>query len=336
MTETTSAYLKHICSVLHDGHLPAHGGRVIAANKNFSMEEYNDFAIYLKKKGLKDRTVKAYLFNLHKFNAKITPKTIQQFEQHIYQPFDIKPTSKVTILRRNYFVRRSLALFLAYAGKHALIDTMNEYTNPKAGQHDKTFSERRLKKLLEVADSQTALYMKVAYYSGLRNQELLLIEAKHLNRDRKYALITKDISKSSKEGKAWMPAVVFDELCAFIDRKPAKELKKREHDYIFNFLERGDHSRQRKTLDHLEQEQVRISKLIKKASVESNILLELHNDRPVTPHSFKHCYAKYIEKKGFPMRVRQQLMRLSSSELVDRYSHSGEKEVEAMWKSKDV
>ena len=106
---------------------------------------------------------------------------------------------------------------------------MTKYTNPKPSCHDKTFSERRLKKLIAVADTQTALFMKTAYYSGLRNQELLLIESKHMNRDRKYVLIDKNIAKTSKEGKCWMPEVIFDELFAVIDSRSTTNTKKREH-----------------------------------------------------------------------------------------------------------
>lgn len=330
MTEKTtlSTYLKGICTTLYNGQTPKRGGRYIFPNKHFTVDNYAGYAKYLRGLGFRDRTIKTYLFHLHRFNADITEQNLKEFESHIEYIIENKAPTNSMVIRRNYFVRFALAHYLKYIKKSDWIKHMTAYRNPQADTHDKAFPIKQLNILLSATtDEQLKLFMESAYFSGMRNQELLLITKKHLNNVNFCIKIPKTISKSHKEGIVWMPKVVFKKIVAHATSKEGNE------PYIYEFLERKAVF---KNLKFLENEEKLVCNMIKAASKESGVILTNDKGQFVSPHAFRHCYAKYIEDKYFPMRVRKELMRVSSSELVDRYSKSSEKEVEQAWKEKEA
>jgi integrase len=320
---SVSHYLTKICKRLSVGYTPEQG-------KPIKRNPYINFKLFAKSllsDGKKERTVKAYLFNIHRFQAEVNPENLSKFESFVEGR---KKASPNAIQRTNYFVRNALIHYLKTIGHDDWEKSLTHYKNVEAECHDKTFPEADLNKLLLLADADLRLYMKLAYFGGMRNQEILLLDIKWINETDETIGIPSDVSKSRKKGIVHLPSDIFNEMLDYAKRKyPTK--KEKDPQYVLEFIKR---TAEKKFLDSLEKEEIYISKKIKELAKESKITTLDEKGENISPHAFRHCFAKFIDEKGFSMPEKQRLMRASSSVIVDRYSHTGDAEISKKWKEK--
>lgn len=324
MTEiSVSHYLTKICKRLSEGYTPEQG-------KAIKKNQFIDFELFAKSllnDGKKERTVKGYLFNIHRFQSEVNPENLSKFESFIDGRKKATPNA---IQRTNYFVRNALLHYLKAIGHNDWASLLTKYKNVEADRHDKAFSEKDLSVLIKLADADLKRYMNVAYYSGMRNQEMLLLDIKWFDEENEAIIIPKEVSKSRKEGIVRLPHDIFKELIENAKSKYPEKIDKPQ--YVFEFLERKKDAK--KFLDFLEKEEALISKklidLEKRANMKS---LKLKGEK-ISPHAFRHCFAKFLDKKGFSMPEKERIMRASSSTIVDRYSHTGDAEISKKWKEK--
>lgn len=310
-----SRYLSAVVKKLKEGINYPHG-RNIEPNPYIDFEA---FAKYLKRLGLRERSIKNYLFNIAHFRAEVNPDNLREFQQHTT---GYKQEDKA-IRRRNYKVRLSLRFYLGSIGKKAWIRCLpskKEVKAPKVGKHDKSFSEDTLRILCRNADNNYKIFMKLAYFSGLRISETLWMKINWIDFNKKpiEVIIPDEYSKSG--GKIYLPNEIASELIAYLKAKyrvSSQELMRNEevkNKYVFNFLEMED--RKIKTIDFVEKEQMTV--LLKLRNIAGRCGLTSWAKR-LSPHCFRHSYAHDLLRRGFTIPEIQELMRHESSETTSRY-----------------
>jgi integrase len=310
-----SRYLSSVCKRLKEGTNYAHGRNILPNN----YIDFETFAIYLKKRGLRERSIKNYLINISHFRAEVRPETLREFHQYIigYKQDDIATR------RRLYKTHLAMRFYLRSLDKRAWIrclPSLKDIRIPKVGRHDKSFSCKVLRVLCENANTDYKIFMKVAYFSGLRISEALWMKINWIDFNKKpvEVIIPDEFSKSG--GVAYLPDDRARELKAYlceryrVDEDSLKTNRETRDNYVFNFLEMG--TRKIKDIEFIENEQMKVLLKLRKIAERSGLTSWI---KKLSPHCFRHSFAHDLLKRGFTLPEIQVLMRHESSDTTSRY-----------------
>jgi integrase len=310
-----SRYLSAVVKKLKEGINYPHG-RNIEPNPYIDFES---FAKYLKKRGLRERSIKNYLFIISHFRAEVRSETLSEFQQYVtgYKQDD------VAIRRRLYKTHLAMRFYLRSLGERQWIrylPSLKDIRVPKVGKHDKSFTLRVLQVLCENADRDYKIFMRVAYFSGLRISEALFMKIDWIDFTKKPIEILVDENYSKSGGTTYLPDEVAEELTTHlcqkygVDEEALRTDKETRNNYVFNFLELG--TRKIKDIDFIEKEQMTV--LLKLRKIADRCGLTSWAKR-LSPHCFRHSYAHDLLRRGFTIPEIQKLMRHESSETTSRY-----------------
>lgn len=290
-----SRYLSAVVKRLKEGTNYPHG-RNIEPNPHINFEK---FAVYLKKRGLRERSIKNYLFNISHFRAEVVPDKLKEFQQYVrgYKQTD------VAIRRRNYKTHLAMRFYLRAIRKTEWIKSLPSLKDiriPGSKKHDKSFSLRVLQILCENANTDYKVFMHVSYFSGLRISEALFMKVGWLDLTKKPVeiLIPDEFSKSG--GVTYLPDTIAEELKSYLcekysvneeDLKTDKETKDK---YVFNFLKMG--TRKIKSIGFVEREQMQVLLALRKIANRSGLTTL---SKRISPHALRHSYAHDLLRRGF-------------------------------------
>jgi integrase len=296
-------------------------GKRIEANP---CHDYAAFIEYMKKKGMRTRTIKRELLYLHKFQAGMAKETLSNFAGHIAVSQEKKNTTEESIKRRNYFVYVALKNYLKAIGKPDLakhLPDTKEISKPSSSTKDRSITPQQFHEILGAVDNEDfRLFMKVLWDSGMRATEALLLRASWIDFRKSPVEITipLEISKSREEGTAYLTNGTANDLRSFIEKKFGTSDYAKCNSIIFNFI--GSES-EKKSLEGLVSEFWYVHKTLNFHCKQAGI------NKHISAHSLRHSFAHRLGRKGFMPAEIQRLMRHSSLLTTDRYLKTSQKQV---------
>ena len=277
-----------------------------------AISNYSQFL--LVEKGLSPLTVKAYQDDLKQFfilfNDKKYVEELEADDLVIFLNEELNKGYHVsTALRR----LSSIKNFYAFLKKEGLfLEDLPEIDPPKR--------EKRLPSCLTVEEVEDLLnapnietpyglrdkaMLELMYASGLRVSELLSLERKNINLQRG---IVKVFGKGAKERKVPMGDFAEEYVVKYLNE--ARELLHGK-DSKYLFLNKNGKPLSR----------VYFFKQIKKYALEVGI------DRPISPHTLRHCFATHMLEGGAQLRTVQEMLGHSNIATTQIYTHVSSKRI---------
>ena len=275
--------------------------------------EINDavelFAQYLlAEKGLSRQTVEAYLSDLKQFFiffkdkkevSDLSPYDLKSFMMHGASVGD-EPS---TILRRISSIKQ-FYLFLKKDGYYN--DEIPDIEAPKKPRHLPTcLSIEEVEDLLNAPNMESLsgirdrAMLELMYASGLRVSELLSLEKNNLNLKKG---IVKVFGKGAKERKVPIGDYALEYVVKYLN-----EVRGKFH---------GDNSKYlflNKNGEPLSR--IYFFKQIRKYALEVGI------DKPISPHTLRHCFATHLLEGGAQLRTVQEMLGHSNIATTQIYTH---------------
>ncbi len=279
---------------------------------NDAISNYSQFL--LVEKGLSPLTVKAYQDDLKQFfilfNDKKYVEELEADDLVIFLNEELNKGYHVsTALRR----LSSIKNFYAFLKKEGLfLEDLPEIDPPKR--------EKRLPSCLTVEEVEDLLnapniktpyglrdkaMLELMYASGLRVSELLSLERKNINLQKG---IVKVFGKGAKERKVPMGDFAEEYVVKYLNE--ARELLHGK-DSKYLFLNKNGKPLSR----------VYFFKQIKKYALEVGI------DRPISPHTLRHCFATHMLEGGAQLRTVQEMLGHSNIATTQIYTHVSSKRI---------
>lgn len=277
-----------------------------------AISNYSQFL--LVEKGLSPLTVKAYQDDLKQFFILFSDKKyVEELEADDLVIFLNEELNKgyhaSTALRR----LSSIKNFYAFLKKEGLfLEDLPEIDPPKR--------EKRLPSCLTVEEVEDLLnapnietpyglrdkaMLELMYASGLRVSELLSLERKNINLQKG---IVKVFGKGAKERKVPMGDFAEEYVVKYLNE--ARELLHGK-DSKYLFLNKNGKPLSR----------VYFFKQIKKYALEVGI------DRPISPHTLRHCFATHMLEGGAQLRTVQEMLGHSNIATTQIYTHVSSKRI---------
>ena len=152
-------------------------------------------------------------------------------------------------------------------------------------------TEEEIFKLFGVSESERdRLILKILYYTGLRNNEMIQLKKVDVNFKEKVIRIRAETTKTRREDFQAIPKPLFDDLKKFCEYKQSE-------DRIIPLTKQ------------------RIWQLVKYYVKKAKIEKDIH------PHSFRHTYGTHIYEKTNDLGRVQELLRHSSIASTGIYKH---------------
>lgn len=185
-----------------------------------------------------------------------------------------------------------------------ILDKEKKYINI-----DRPMKERKLPEVLSLeevssifqacSNEKQRMILKTIYACGLRISEVINLEIKDINGNRKTIKIRQ--SKGKKDRITPIPDELLDELRNYYRSY-------RPHRYLFE----GQNSLKENPLPYSAKS---IQKTIKRCARLVGI------QRKITPHTLRHSYATHLYEHGISLRSIQVLLGHNSSKTTERYTH---------------
>lgn len=270
-----------------------------------------DFLLYLSaEKGLSKNSLLAYENDLQLFLQVIEKKAIQKWDQigekeliSFVQAMQEKGAASSSIYRALVVVRG----LLRYLRKEKLIrsDQLVEVESPKVWQLiPEVLSEQEVARLLLAIDAKTPrgardrAILLMLYGTGLRVTELCSLKVQDLD--------DAFVRVKGKGGKERLVPVAKMAVTA-ID------------DYLMRYRPEGKEDALFLSLKGKRLNRIVVWKVVKERAKQAGI------NKPVSPHTLRHCFATHLLEHGADLRVIQEMLGHASIATTDRYTQISQK-----------
>lgn len=255
----------------------------------------NDNILNIAKRKLKqirysENTIKVYLHYIeiflkstNKYNQHLTGNDLQKFIDEYKYSSGSQQNQIINALK--FFYEKVLER------KYDKV----KFVRPRKSKHLPTvLSQSEIQIMFSSARNiKHLMILKTLYYFGLRRQELIDLQFKHIDRQRKVLIIKQ--SKGNKDRLLPMYDGFIEELEEYYNSyKPLN--------YVFNGQETGT-----------KYSATSLSNIVKYCSSTLN--------KTVTPHQLRHSFATHLLEKGIDLRFIQSLLGHSSSKTTEIYTH---------------
>lgn len=277
-------------------------------------KSYHSFLVL--EKALSDNTVEAYLSDVDKLLAFLSPQKIpvEQVDYDILRDFVAAMTesgiSNATLVR----IVSSTKSFYRYLLFEGVIkeDPSVLLESPKLGRHlPDVLTVDEIDRIVEAVDmnksegQRNRAIIETLYGCGMRVSELINVKLSDLH---KRQGIVRVIGKGDKERLVPISRTALKEIGAY-ERKERAKLKIKPGYEDFVFLNRRGAQLTR----------VMIFTIIKNAVALSGV------EKRVSPHTFRHSFATHLLENGANLRVIQEMLGHASITTTEIYAHLNSK-----------